>query len=305
MMGRLIALRAPSHGVSLFGKLPCALDFVRIHHDRHESIQLDRWLQASLQRLAARGVSWPAGYLQFASYARGSENALVGVAAASRDRAGRRFPVALYACVPRAILGEYAAALPLASLAFARRAQELLHELSSMPLSQVGITLDRLRGPGADDLAQARQELQRQLVEHTLERYVARIFKDVPLAMANEALQRVLQRRSRKGSLFDCYDCPVVDESDVAIWTRLLELSQPAAWSCLWSVAAEGGPRMLLSQSSLPERAPLYWSTPTAKHPQLCQLGGGAVGLTDRLSYTPESGNEPLATLFERLVRDL
>lgn len=119
-------LASPAPTAALFGKLPCSLDFVRVSHDSAESIALDRWLQAALQRLAARKQPWPIGQLTFA-FALDAQHGVVGVTADSCDRAGRRFPVAVYARVPRpSRVPCGTAALMLASGRFIEGARALL-----------------------------------------------------------------------------------------------------------------------------------------------------------------------------------
>jgi type VI secretion system protein ImpM len=291
---------------SLFGKLPAALDFVRVHHDRAESIELDRWLQASLQRLAARGESWPQTCLRFVSVVQSgyTRRALIGVVSASRDRAGRRFPIAVYACLAPDALGAFAAALPLAAERYARDAEQLLEDARELSVPELAAALQRLSGPRAEELSAARAELHAQLTKQTLADYVGRVFEDVPLAMASEAFQRLLHASPRDARTFDCYDCPVVSSLDVATWSRVLELSEASHWSCLWNVTSDSRPRALLARTALPERGPLCWATPSDKHPQLCRLDQGAVNVNGRLSYAPESGSETLAALFERLLRE-
>jgi type VI secretion system ImpM family protein len=283
--------------ISLLGKVPAALDFVRVNHDRPEAMQIDRWLQTGLQRLAARGQDWPESCLRFAAVTHNTQ--IVGVVGPSRDRAGRSFPLALYTCLGSDAPGGLTAALPLASERFARDAQELLGDAHELSLSQLRAALQRVCGPRAQELSAARAELHEQLTRQTLAGFTARVFEDVPLAMANEAFQRVLQ--GPRG--FDCCDCPARSALDVATWARLLELSQAPLWSCVWNVT-DAAPRALIARTQLPERAPLFWATPAVKHPQLCRLDQGALNVHGRLSYAPLSGTETLAALFERLVRE-
>ena len=278
-------------GASLFGKLPSALDFVRVNHDHPESVQLDRWLQAGLQRLAARGREWPSGFMQFVFVAAAARHALVGVVAPSRDRAGRRFPITVYGRVPMTALPEGTALLPLASQDFLAAARAVLERVDAHGPGELGHALRRLRVPQPRDLAAEsarRREGRRTWPSGTQERSVCSVV---------EARQRLLQPQRSASVGIECFDCPVASVLDVASWAGIMELTLGHASSYVWS-AAPGEPRMLLAPGALPERLALFWATPAQGFPQLHKLEEAACELP---STDAVSGDDLFAEVIARL----
>jgi type VI secretion system ImpM family protein len=262
---------SPAPAVALFGKLPSALDFVRVNHSSAESIVLDRWLHAALQRLASRNRPWPSGELAFA-FGTDADHGLVGVIADSRDRAGRRFPVAVYAQVPRPPRGgSGTAALVLASEPFVFGARALLARRDELTPAEVMPRLRRLRPPRASDVEDAAEQLARTLVASSLGDFARRLFAAAPAPelCARAALEQLRPRSSGAGE--PCFDCPVQSAGDVAIWAYGLESVRGRQSSALWDLSAPG--RALLGAGPLPERAALFWGQPTLSHPQLCRIG--------------------------------
>jgi len=289
------SLRSPPPTAALFGKLPCALDFVRVNHDSAESIALDRWLQASLQRLAARGRPWPSGLFTF-TFALDAEHSLVGVAADSRDRAGRGFPVAVYVRVPRPpLVPSGTAALVLASEVFVDGARALLAHRAELLPSEIPLRLRRLRPPRASDVEGAAAQLESEWAARSVGAFAAPLFGNAPVPerCARAALDQLRSRRSPAGNAVECFDCPVRSAHDVAVWAHWLERAHGRPSAALWDLACE---RALLSPGPLPERAPLFWALPAPSHPQLCRIG-------EKTAIAPASGGgeDSLAAVFEQL----
>ena len=289
----------PAPSAALFGKLPCALDFVRENHCSAESIALDCWLQAALQRLAARNRSWPSGELTF-TFAIDAEHSLVGVVADSRDRAGRRFPVAVYARVPRpAQVPRGTAALVLASQPFVAEARALLALADELSPAEVPQRLRRLRPPGASEVQAAAAEIASELAARSLGEFAAPLFADAqaPERSARAALEQLRSRRSYPSDGGPCFDCPVRSARDVAVWAYWLELAHGRSSAALWDLP--GRERALLALGPLPERAPLFWAQPTASHPQLCRIVQAAPP-----GPAVDSIDGSLASVFEQLAGD-
>jgi type VI secretion system ImpM family protein len=299
---KIRSFRAASPSAALFGKLPSALDFVRVNHDSAESIALDRWLQAALQRLTARNRPWPAGQLTF-TFALDTEHSLVGVAADSCDRAGRRFPVAVYARVPRLTLVPWgSAALVLASEPFVAAARALLAEAAELSSAQVSLRLRRLRAPLPGELQAAAEQLTSEVATRRLGAFAARLFAAAPAppSRARAAFEQLQGRRSRAGNAIECFDCPVENARDVAIWTYWLERAQGRPSAALWNLP--GHTRALLAPGPLPERAPLFWGTPGLSHPALCRIGDDTRDRVALAAAVDGDAEQSLCAVFEQLA---
>lgn len=293
---KLRSLRSPQPTAALFGKLPCALDFVRVQHDSVESIALDRWLQSASQRLTARGLHWPSAPLCFACAA-GPEHSLVGIAGGSCDRAGRRFPVAIYARVPRSPGSRFGtAALVLASERFIERARGLLARSEELQLAEVRLRLRRLFAPHLSELQAAEKRLGAELAACSLHAFAAPLFAQAPERSVWSALSQLRSRRSQAGTAVDCFDCPVRSARDVAVWAHWLERTQGQAAAALWNLSARE--RALLAAGPLPERAPLFWASSDKSHPQLCEIG------CDSTASPAADGGQSLAAVFEQLATE-
>lgn len=290
-------LRSPQPIAALFGKLPCALDFVRVNHDSAESIALDRWFQAALQRLAARNRPWPSGELAFA-FAVDAEHSVVGVAADSRDRAGRRYPVAVYARVPRPPqIACGTAALVLASKSFVEGARALLALRTELSPTQVPLRLRRLRAPLASDVQAAAAEIAGDLASRSLSGFAAPLFAAAPApeTCARSALEQVRLRRSSAGNTCECFELPVKSVHDVAVWAYWLERAHGRPSAALWNLPGREG--ALLAPGPLPERAPLFWTLPVQSYPQLIRVDEDTT-----LPPLAAGGERTLAAVFEELA---
>ena len=94
------SFQLPTPSASLFGKLPTVLDYVRVDHSFPAAIALDEWLSRAIQELTLASLAWPQARYRFLFAPPAVDHVIVGAIAASRDRAGRKFPLSIFAPVP-------------------------------------------------------------------------------------------------------------------------------------------------------------------------------------------------------------
>jgi type VI secretion system protein ImpM len=248
---------------SLFGKLPSVLDFVRVHHTYPEALALDRWLAASQQYLQTHGQAWPEEALNFCFLPEGAEHGLVGVLAPSRDRAGRKYPVAILAPLPRALIEQHYAAVPLACARFLRAARVCLERAPCLPLEQLARSLARLPLPAADAFSEIDLDSQLSkpcdvdgLSTEEQERTFKQIF-DATLAAAQERYS---------------FAYPVASHEHASLWLRLTQLSHAGATPAFaWRAEATG--RVLLAPNGLEPRFLSWWSASATRPARKLERG--------------------------------
>lgn len=136
--------------VGCFGKIPTQGDFVRHHAEPFVYAGLDRWLQEGIATLTRTGVELsPSRFLFLAGDAM-----LGGVLVPSRDRVGRRFPLAVFVVVANA--GDPAPLSPLLLGDFMTAAEAVADvAVRGMDLTALRQHVDSLRGVVAEETARA------------------------------------------------------------------------------------------------------------------------------------------------------
>lgn len=268
--------------VSLFGKVPSALDFVRIAHQHPESMALERWLLAGQQRLAGRGRSFSPEPVRFVlAPVSGVGAGLFGVVVGSRDRAGRTFPLVVYGRCPLGELRCATTALLAGSEAFCEAVEQVLAEQVDAELTSLLSALQGLTPPGPRELRLHDAQLAAWLRATGFRAFAQslpegagsdRAAEGVPLGL--QVLDDLSTDKTTSGQSFDAFECPVARITDGLVWTRWLELSQGRYASCLYQLG-KGGPRWLVCGGPFAERVWLYWSQPNGRYPQLQRVGRG------------------------------
>lgn len=249
----------PTPHASLFGKLPTVLDYVRINHSYPVAIALDEWLSRSLQDLTVASVSWPAARYRFLFAPSGSEHAVAGVFGPSRDRAGRKFPLSVFAPIPMAALTRCFAALPQACAPLFDAADQLLDEAATLSRDDAAARLESLPLPSAEALEEQHASLQVTLDERSAAQFVESVYgaeylAEDAFARATATLGKV---RAAAPDRALTLDCPVASVEDVSAWLSLPE-------SCLnW---AEGVPSLFWTTSE-PGRLLISFGTPLSSLP--------------------------------------
>ncbi len=139
--------------VGCFGKIPTQGDFIRHHAEPFTFAGLDRWLQEGLATLGRTGVELhPARFLFLAGDA-----VLGGVLVPSRDRVGRRFPLAVF--VVLAEVRELAALAPLLLGEFMAAAEAVADvAVRGMDITALRQHIDSLRGVISEEDARSTRD---------------------------------------------------------------------------------------------------------------------------------------------------
>ena len=203
---------APPGGVvSLFGKLPQKRDFVRICHDSPEALALDRWLAGALGDLAEHALGFDES-LRFV-FAQ-PDRKLVGVLRPSRDRAGRRYPVAIFTALAGSDIPGGVAEIPVALSSFFAAAEQLAQDIPSLSYDAVLSRVDAL-----GEHATTRPVVREPAPAPAPPGVLAPPVLDEPVVEAGEDVVRWATAAGVKSVL----RCPANDAEHVASWNRLLD----------------------------------------------------------------------------------
>jgi type VI secretion system protein ImpM len=159
--------------VACFGKLPATGDFIRLNASTEEFTAFDDWLGASVALAReSLGSEWEAAYRPAAGLfiyrgpeAKGDEpdRGLVGAWTASRDSAGRNYPMAVCASYDFEQLLATGAALPIALWPFFKTAYELATTGASLQVDDFVGRVAQLQPPLLDNPESARAAYQQWL----------------------------------------------------------------------------------------------------------------------------------------------
>jgi type VI secretion system protein ImpM len=276
---------------ALFGKLPTSLDFVRVNHDSQAAIELDGWAQQALQELLRANASWPALRLRFVFALPEQPQALVGVLAPSRDRAGRKFPVTVLLPWLRGELATRYPAVPAAFSPFFDAAEQLLVDAEQLPREQLAERLEALPVPALADLDGALPQLTAALATGSDEPPA----EPAAEAPTDEELRSALRAtRDAPAERPQVLDCPIGNEADCSAWLALCR--RDLAWraalpSFFWSEPGAAG-RMLIALGAPPTQIPLWFGAQPRPHPRLLRLDG-AILAHFTLNYATGAGGIP------------
>jgi type VI secretion system protein ImpM len=287
---------------SLFGKLPTALDYVRIRLDGPAAIAFDTFTQQAIQELARANAEWPAGFVRFL-FAPGGGEALVGVMVRSRDRAGRKFPVSVFATLSASAASRSFAAIPLAWESFLQGAEALLESAPNLSKEALAEQLDGLTPPSDGELNAQGRTISELLAERSVEAFAQSVGGEATLdarAACENFIRAAQTARSNSNERGGALDCPVGEQADVLTWLALAQRtlsSSLVAPSFFWHVSHENS-RLLFTLGAPPALLPVWLSDPARRHAKLTSLRG---------SYAPPpsdtaSGPSTLSELFDALI---
>ena len=209
---------SPVNTVSLFGKLPQKRDFVRIRHDSPEALALDRWLSGALADLAEHALVFEES-LRFV-FAQ-PDRKLVGILRPSRDRAGRRHPVALFAALADREIPGGAAAVPVALSSFFAEAERLTDDIPALSYDAVCSRVDALGEHVLASSGAARTASVDPLGPSASDEGAVGARAEVVRWATSDDAKSVLR-------------CPANDAEHVASWNRLVDRPRAAAGGVSW-----------------------------------------------------------------------
>lgn len=306
-MSTVSASRSETGRVTLFGKLPSALDYVRINHSTPEAIALDQWLQAALQQLAERAIAWPTGHTRFALQPKGCASQVVGVITPSRDRAGRKFPLALFAPLPMSRPRGSSAALPCGVERFLSAAEELLATAKDLPAVECAPLLARLPAPSTRELEEAEASLADELRRLSVRDFMARLstpaLEGEGASFLPSVLPALTELRERGTVRPLVLDCPAATTLDVAVWSALTEHALPHQEPCFlfWNTS-DSCRRLLVGTGAPPPSVPLWLAQPAARSDRLRAVFSTAAARETPTAVAGDSDQTPADQTMQQLL---
>lgn len=313
-MDNATAWHVPIPGASLYGKLPTVLDYVRVNHSYDAAIALDEWLQRCIQDLALANVSWSSQRMRFLFAPPQLEHCLVGTIVGSRDRAGRKFPLAIFTALPVAPLRGAFASVPLACDSFLSSVEALLDDTKSLDRDELPAKLSALPVPNASDFETAKASVASSMSSLDAATFANSAFGEdaqmqAPRAYA-VALTAAHAARERPSDRPSVLDCPVREPRDVVAWLALLQSVlqwRVAVPSLFWSTEGDPG-RLLVSLGAAQPSISVWMADRKRKADKLLTLppmrmSSQADQLLDKLvSAAPDAPEESVAERFAQLA---
>jgi type VI secretion system protein ImpM len=265
-----------TEGVTLLGKTPARPDFVRINHGSPSALALDEWLQRNLEELVLGGQrTAPASRFLFAP--QGGGEALCGLLAPSRDKAGRSFPVALFTALPASLAQRRPHAVLLGAEPFIAAARALFDRLVELDYEALKAAVAAIDAPLPDAYEAADKESDAALAQVEPGPWVERLFRDSADGVAGAALLAVSSGERETAPKSAVLECPVHEVADALFWLALARRGAQQPLSFFWTEVATGEPpasRLLLGAAPPPVQTLLHLSAGKPKPGRLQLLSG-------------------------------
>jgi type VI secretion system protein ImpM len=290
--------------ISLFGKLSSTSDFVRIHHDSPDAMELDAWLNGAVQELHIVGGRWPESALRFLYLTR--RGALTGVLRDSRDRAGRKFPLAVYRPLERPTSFGAIAASVWASNSFHDEVEAGLDTLRSSTRDEALLHLGTI--DGSVDATNGAIALDEALAARPAAEFEHALFRGDGSSLAKDAYDSTCQAaqrvRTREASSTLAVDFPIRSAQDAGAWVWLwMKLVSDLPSGIFWS--PEGG-RVVVVHGALPATLPVWFSAPNKQRGKRIEVGvryPARTGELDDSEVSPFDGDQTsLRARFEQTI---
>jgi type VI secretion system protein ImpM len=268
-------LSAPFARVGLLGKAPCQADFIRLNAPAPVVHHFHRWLEDGVASLPAPLRRFPAAPVRFVYTSPGEKVALAGAMAASTDKVGRQFPLAIFCELDAASIAERFPLLPAALGPFLDGALRLIGAASSHSAAELAAQLGELPALQEAELSAADASRRQVLAERRTGALGATVGKEPPGAAFyafRTFLSACVRDRAREPAKANVVlDCPLSPEIDPLPWLELARRVlqwRSAPPSFFWS--AEG--RLLLSLGPPPPSVVGFLANPAQTGTKLWPL---------------------------------
>jgi type VI secretion system protein ImpM len=243
--------------IGVFGKLPTVGDFVA-HNAAHSGArELQTWLVAEVENLAAKRKHVPGVPVKFLIRDPAANGACIGALAPGRDRVGREFPLAVFANIDMPVACHRFPSLPTAYAGFLDHAARLVSEVPALGLDLPGLLLrmDMLQVPGPQELEEARTWTHQALEATGGQTLLEAVFGPLAGGVALHGVHMFATACAHvnggdPGRASIVLDCPTSDDVQLVFWLRLAR--ELLGWrrappSLFWT--GPGGPetRLLLT----------------------------------------------------------
>lgn len=252
--------------IGVFGKMPSVGDFVAVNCAGPAARALDSWLRDGVDNLTGRRKPLPQHPMRFLFRDPGGLSACIGVAAPSRDKVGRQFPLCIFAYLDLPVATHRFATLPSAYGGFLDGAARILASAAQLDANGVAAYANALPLAGPEELEEARVWVSQCLgATHGVSMLEA-LFGPVQNGVHYHAFNMFRTACARfhgtdPGPAPIVLECPASDDVQLVFWLRAAY--QLLSWrrappSFLWSGEDSNDARLLLALGS-PDASTLHF----------------------------------------------
>ncbi len=252
--------------VGVFGKLPSVGDFVAVNCAGPAGRALDGWLRDGIDNLLGRKKPPPQHPMRFLYRDPRSTAACIGVAAPSRDKVGRTFPICIFAYLDLPVATHRFPSLPSAYASFLDGAARVLASAAQLDPRGLAAYADVLPIPGPAELEEARVWTHESLGATHGVALLEALFGPVAGGVQYHAMNKFRTACARfaghdPGTAPIVLECPASDDVQLVFWLRAAY--QLLGWrrappSFIWSVQDSRDSRLLLSLGA-PDASTLHF----------------------------------------------
>ncbi len=277
--------------VGVFGKIESYAEYIRAGLSSTTAQFFERWLQMANDQVAAAKAELPSGPVGFCFRDDQGSALLVGVLVGSRDKVGRRFPLALFAEL-QLTPGLATAGLPDALRPLLTELSELASTASRTDPAGLKKALFEVELPDTSAFTRDASTHIDALEEITLNRLVERLYPDKKnTAYGFNVLLRACDRAIRDGVRRGVtLDVGVTSDVELSLWLACAEIrlaGRVGPVSAFWDVAQQ---RALIVPGVPDANTLVFLSSQTAQHARLWRASTSSASARDtaRAELGPE-----------------